>query len=787
MTGSVLRRRLYRQLRQQRWQTLAVAAVIAIGTLLGIGLRSAHRDLAAARDRFYARQRIAGFWIRLKRAPRRQAIAQASRCARWVEGRIVREARMMKDTADRDPTTVLAVSLPAGRRPRVNDVRLIAGRYFEVGTRPEGIVGRAFAHAHGIRPGSHLRLLLGGRVVSIRVIGIALSPEFVYLLAPGSIVPDPARYGVVFLPEEFMEQATGLRGAVTELVGRLRGNSRPERRAALRMLERSLSPYGVLDAHDLEEHASHRYLSDEIRGLAVFGVVIPTLFLIVALLVLQVILWRQVDQDRPVIGVLKALGYPDLHVAGYYAAHALSIGLLGVAAGLAGGALLHRAMIAVYRQFFELPGLEARFHPADYAIVLALGIGTAATAAARAVWVAWREPPAAAMRPAPATTPGLSRLLPRRWPLLARIAGSYLVRRPLRSLAGIAAVALATSMLLVGLLSYDSTIAVLDHHYRHVERHDWSAWLRDYRDVQAVREIAHRVRAPLAEGVGTVPATIQHGRYRMDGAVLLLPESPRLFVPWESDSSSRGIVPHGSSGVALSRWLAKKLAVRAGDRVTLRIRVADRRVVRVRVLRLVDDYLGLFVYAPMTLARKLVGHPRLVNRLLLLSPQGDVAQRLAGYPSVVTVRNRRVERAILWRMVTKLTVTYVALLVGFAAVLLFSSLLNVVLVSLMERRRDYATLLALGFCNRELGGMLAGELAVLVLTGTAAALPLGITLTHALIRLYNTDYFRMPLVVHPHTLVAVVIAAAVFGTAVWVVAVWQVARGRWQDWLRSRE
>ncbi len=783
MNRAVLARRLVRELNQQRGRVVAIAAVIAIGTMLAVGLRGAHHDLKSARDHFYVAQRMADVWIRLKRAPRRQALASARRYLRSAQGRIVEEARLVPPNGQDTTVSVLVVSLPAPRRPLVNDIYLTAGRYFQGGLREEAIVGRAFAREHGIQPGDRLRLIVGGRIVSVRVVGIALSPEFVYLLAPGSIVPDPARYGVVFLPEAFMERATGLRGAITELVGRLKGRTLAERVASLRALERKLDPYGVLSVWHRTQQPSHRYLSDEIRGLGVFGVVFPALFLIAAVLVLHVILWRQVDQERPVLGVLKSLGYPDSHVAAYYAGHALVVVLLGALVGLLGGIALHHGMMRVYREFFELPHLRASWQPVEYGLAFGVALLTAASAASRAVWLAWRLPPAAAMRPSPESASRQVRPLPRNWPMGVRVVVSYLLRRPLRSAAGVLAVALAGSMLTVGLLSYDSTLAVLDYQYRRAERHDWSVWLRDYRSHEAEHEVARETQGVISESMAVIPVTVRRGPHQKDSQILLLPRHPRLFVPWPGIHDT---VTLPGRGVALSRRLAMALGVRAGDWIAVQVKVGQRRRVRLRVVRLVDDYLGVSLYAAREMAPRLLGHVSPVNRVLLRHAR-QPGQRLAEHPSVATVRNRRVERDLLWKLVTELTLTYVALLIGFAAALLFSSLFNVLAVSLIERRRDYATLMALGFRPGEIVRMLAGELSVLVGFGLVFTFPLGIGLTAMLIRLYNTDYFRMPLVVRLSAVVTVALTAAVCGTAVWAIVARQVVRANWLDWLRTRE
>ena len=48
-------------------------------------------------------------------------------------------------------------------------------------------------------PGSRLTLTIGGHKSVVTIGGIALSPEYIYALGPGQIVPDDRRFGIVWM------------------------------------------------------------------------------------------------------------------------------------------------------------------------------------------------------------------------------------------------------------------------------------------------------------------------------------------------------------------------------------------------------------------------------------------------------------------------------------------------------------------------------------------------------------------------------------------------------------
>ena len=142
-------------------------------------------------------------------------------------------------------------------------------------------------------------------------------------------------------------------------------------------------------------------MSLEIKGLRSFAVITPCIFLAVAALVLNVLLSRLAQQQRTVVGTLKALGYSDLQVFWHF----LKFGMVvGVAGGLLGGGLgwwLARGMTSIYRTFFQFPELHSRLHWGVYAAGILVSIGFAALGSLRGSRAVLRLHPAEAMRPAP--------------------------------------------------------------------------------------------------------------------------------------------------------------------------------------------------------------------------------------------------------------------------------------------------------------------------------------------------------------------------------------------------
>ena len=101
-----------------------------------------------------------------------------------------------------EPATGRLISIPEQRVPILNDLHLRRGRWLEPGRRDEVLVSEAFAEANGLRVGDDLGAVLHGRWQRLRIVGIALSPEYVYEIQGASLFPDNRRFGVLWISRD---------------------------------------------------------------------------------------------------------------------------------------------------------------------------------------------------------------------------------------------------------------------------------------------------------------------------------------------------------------------------------------------------------------------------------------------------------------------------------------------------------------------------------------------------------------------------------------------------------
>jgi putative ABC transport system permease protein len=181
-----LDRKLFRDLWRLRGQALSIALVIACGIASYVALYSTNLSLAAGRDRYYDANRFADVFAHLKRAPNTVAnrIGDIPGVA-VVHAREVERVTLPMEGMT-EPATGRIITLPEIGPPPLNLLHLRKGRTVEPGRAEEAVVVESFATAHKLEPGDRLPVIVNGVLRQLSVVGIALSPEFVFPIPLGS-------------------------------------------------------------------------------------------------------------------------------------------------------------------------------------------------------------------------------------------------------------------------------------------------------------------------------------------------------------------------------------------------------------------------------------------------------------------------------------------------------------------------------------------------------------------------------------------------------------------------
>jgi putative ABC transport system permease protein len=786
----ILDRKILRDVIHLRGQFVAVGLVVACGVASYVSMVSTYRSLLLSQSAYYATYRFGNIFVQLKRAPASVAarIAQISGVSA-VQTRVVRDV-ILDIPGLSEPATGRLVSIPDRQTPILNDLFLRQGRYTSVGRSEEIIASEAFASANDLKLGDHISAVINGRWKSLVIVGIALSPEYVYeVRSAAEFTPDNRRFGVLWMGYEALASSFNMEGAFNDVSLTL--SPRTSEEEVIARLDRILALYGGTGAYGREEQVSHRFLSDEISQNRITGTALPAIFLAVAAFLLSIVLSRLVGSQRTQIAILKAFGYSDSQVGLHYLKMALVPVLISLVIGIVLGLYLGKALTGMYANFYRFPLLRYAAEPRLIATTVLLSLGAASLGALAAVRQAVSLPPAEAMRPEPppkyrlgwSSKVGLDRICS---PAVRMILRS-LERRPFKAFMTSFGIALAISMLIVGFYFFDAFNYMLAFQFQHVQREDVMVAFNEPRSSGAIFELAQLPGVMRSEPFRIVPARLRFEHRSKRTAVFGITEQTTLRRILDKDLN---VISVPAEGLILTTKLAEMLDVRPGQSVTLEILEGARPIRSVPIVGLADELIGISAYMNAHALNELMRDGGVISGgFLEVDPleTPHLYSVLKRTPSVAAVVLREAVVKSFTDILYRSLAIFTSVLVTFACVIASGMVYNGARIALSERGRDLASLRVLGFTQGEIGTMLLGEQAILTLAAVPLGFAIGYGISALMPLLLNTELYRMPLVINRRTYAIAFLVVTIAGFLSGLLVRWRIRHLDLVEVLKTRE
>ncbi|MCC5962998.1 MAG: FtsX-like permease family protein [Rhodobacteraceae bacterium] len=769
MVGA-LDRKLVRDLRRIWAQTLAIALVLGCGIMMLVGAQATQQTLRDTQAAWYERHRFADVFTGVSRAPASVVadIAALDGVAQ-AEGRISFAAMLDLDGME-EPATAQVLSLP--ERPGLNLPLVQRGRLPAPDNANEVALNEPFAEAHGLFPGARFRAVLNGQLRELEVTGWVLSPEFVYTMAPGALLPDDRRFGLIWMPETSAGAVMDMSGAVNQISLRLSRGA--DERAVIDAVDRVLDPWGGTGAYGRDRQSSHAFLESELQQLGVMAAFLPPIFLLVAAFLVNMVLGRLIALERAQIGLLKAIGYSAPEIGWHYLKLALAIGVLGWAAGAGFGWWIAEAMIGLYADFFRFPFLIRSQGTGALWVGAALAAATVLLGAGRGVWAALRLPPAEAMQP-PAP-PGFSRGPADRllaWMQLRQTTMMIfrsILRWPARAAITLVGVSASVAVLVMSYFIFDSVDALSDTLFSQANRQHMTLTLAESRPEQAVRDAHALPGVTRAEGAFAMPVRLVNGHVARLSA--LQGHFPGATLTQLVDDSGRVITPP-EDGLVIPQTLATALGVGPGDHLRVEMLAPPRRVLDLPVRAVIMQGLGQEVHiAAPGLFSAMESAPQ-VNTIHLSVRDDQIPELHAAIkatPAIAGLSDWSDLRRQFDATLAENLLAMVSIYTMIGALIAVGVVYNAARIQVAERSYELATLRVMGFSRLQVGYVLVGEMMLLTLIALPLGWVMGYGLAQGLVTTMSTDVIQLPFHISRRTFgyATLVVLVAALGAALLV-------------------
>ncbi|MGI9407756.1 MAG: ABC transporter permease [Hyphomicrobiaceae bacterium] len=747
--------KLLRDLQHLWAQALAIAFVLAAGVATLALANGAYLSLDETRTAYYERYRFADVFASAKRAPRHllNQIAEIDGVSS-VEGRIQSFAILDID-GFAQPATGQILSLPEFGKPRLNSLFLKVGRLPELGKSEEVVINEAFALAHGFNPGSRFSALLDGRKKQLRVVGIALSPEFIYALGPGDLMPDDRRFAIIWMGRRAAEAAFDQDGAFNSVLLGLRRDA--VRDDVIEKLDTMLRQYGGTGAYLRADQLSHAFIDAELNQLQTMSRIVPPIFFAVAAFLINMALGRLITMEREQIGLMKALGYRSSDIALHYLKFVSVIALVGIALGIGAGIYLGRGLTTLYGEFFHFPFLVFLTPLEIFVVAVGASLLAAWVGALQSVRKAIGLSPAVAMSPPapPRYGHGLSALtrLVSRLSQEANMIVRHTLRFPIRSGLTVLGIAASGALLVMSMSTNDATEFMIDVTFFQTNRQDITVTFSDIRPLRVVHDLKHLPGVVKVEAYRDVAVTFRHGPRHKRMSLQGLPSGRDLQKLLDRDLRP---VTLPEAGIAISEKLAEILDIGRGQMLTIELTQGRRRMVRRPVTAILQGYVGLQAFVTLDDLNRISGDGRVATSADLMVDNAvlpQLYQELKNMPAVAAVMLLRTSPKGFRKTLARNIDIMMQVFITLAVIITFGVVYNSARIQLSERGRELASLRVLGFTRGEVARILLGEIVLL----TALAIPLswilGYLFTWFLLSGFDTELYRVPFVINRNTYV----------------------------------
>ena len=732
---------------------LAVCCIIAIGIGCFIGMMSTKNNLMAAKSNYYSRSRMADFWIDLKKAPSYalKSILETSGVSE-IRDRIKFDV-MLNLKNEAKPVSALLLSLPDSKKPIINNIVLRQGTYFTSQRPNEVIVSEKFAKARNLHPGDSLTAILNHQKKKLIIVGTAISSEFVYLTPPGSLIDDPKNYGLLYIKRSFAENVYGFHGVFNNLVGLLTPQAKLHAKAVVKELSRKLSPFGVFISITRENQMSNVVLKGEMQQLSSLAVVFPIFFLSVSALILNVLMLRLAEQQRTVIGTLKALGYCNHKLLDHFLKFSVLTGVLGGVLGCLLGLWISQSFTTMYMQYFNFPKLDDLWYPSLWFIGIVISVLFSVLGTIKGIAKIMRFSPAEAMRqamPMIGKSIWLEKLhtlwshLDSQWQMICR----NLLRNKTRTGVAIFSATMGSSIVVLAFGFIDSMDVMVSRQFDDILHSHYHLTFNQDLNRQSLSEIKRLPGVTHAEPVYNLACSFTFENHSKRGVIQGISADSQLTTPVDKLGKP---IKLPKAGLLMPYRLMAKLGVKPGDYITVTPIKGEHRPRKLAIVAGVDSLLGLSVYANYDWLSRQMGH-QVVSEVRVLthfnSQQRTLfLKSLRNMPNLETLTDLKTQKELLNVQLNNTMRGMAFVMIFFAAFIFFGAILNATLIAFSERKRDIATFRTLGYYEKEVTRLFLRENLITNLTGTIIGLPLGLIMTTSAMKSLVNDAYSFPVAV----------------------------------------
>ena len=556
----------------------------------------------------------------------------------------------------------------------------------------EGIwIDKRFADGRNLDIGDEITLKFDGKEVSKTVRGIMYSPEYVYYIQEGSLLPDFSQVGFAYMPSKGadfdIEYNTIALDAYEDL----------DEKDFKSALEETLGQKAYVQYVDRDNNVGIKTLQDEIDQHKMFSGIFPAIFVLVSLLTLVTTMSRVISAQRMQIGTLKAMGYSNKSIILHYLSYGFVLSLTGSVIGLVIGPLtIPYLFYPTMSSTYSLPSWGPSWD-ISFFFVAGLMVISSVLISYISVKGISDENPAETIRP---KAPKLvsSGLIERtkiwkRFSFNERWNYRDAKRNKTRAIMSVFGVFACALLVMSAFGMVDSINDVEDWQYNQIYNYN-SKLILDENITDS--QLDHILDETGGEGIREEAIELKYKGIKKTGTLTVMNDSEYYKVT----DANRNYIHLDPDGIAISDKMAEVLGLKVGDKVRWHV-AGNPKWIDSEITETYSIPFGQgLIMSPKTFDREGGDEYNYSSNVVLTKK--NVNKNYTGVSSITTMDDIRSG----WSIMTEPMDMMVGVLTTFAIVLAVVVLYNLGLLSFTEIQRELATLKVLGFNSKSLRRLL---------------------------------------------------------------------------------
>lgn len=726
----MLYRKLFRTMGLYKVQFISMIIMIAIGIGIFVGFNMEWVSIEKNTESFFEKTGFADYRIISEDGFSKEELEKIK-----AIGGVNDASRYISVSADVKEREGDGVSLAVTTDPSVSGSVLIEGKPYDAESTNGIWLSDKYADLNGVKLGDTLTLLYKGVEIKGEVAGLIKSGEqLVCVRDSAQLMPDYDTYGFAYVSPVLYREALG-----GEYYPQINVLSDMDKKEFISAVEGTLGKTLVILGK--EENGSYSAASGEIEEGKTMGNILPSLFLLIAILTMVTTMYRLTANEKVQIGTLKALGFKDRRILRHYTSYAFMIGVIGSLIGTALGygiayfIMNPNGMMGTY---MDMPEWKL-YMPWFCYIVLAAIIGLLTLIGFLSVKKMLRGTAADAL--SPEKPKKMKPLLIERTKLFHKLSFGTrwnmrdIMRHKSRSLMSLIGI-IGCMILIVGSLGMGDTMdAFLDLYYDGATNYNTRIFISEDASEKKTEDI---IKAYNGDWSASVSVQLEEKAISLD---IYSVENDKVRFPARDDE---GYVKAEDSGAYVCMRIAEKYGLKEGDTFVISPYGSDEKyTLKVAgVIRSVSESIVITCgYADK------LGVPYKIDLVYTDHMKGDIADDGA-------IKSKQSKEDIVksFDTFTEIMDLMIFVLIVGALVLGVVVLYNLGVMSYTERYREMATLKVVGFKDKKIGALLIGQNLWLSVVGIIIGFPSGVGTLLYLLKALAGEY-EMRLAISPKTVI----------------------------------